>query len=302
VSHEDLDRNTCSTANRGGAVKEKLPFIWEMLRKSYQEWRSDNATQLAAAIAYYTIFSIPSLLIISLSIAGFFINVNIAQNQLITQIARLAGAQTAEFISSLLVNSTRSSNGILASIISLVVLLVGASGVFYQVQHALNTIWDVPRELTAGFLKTLKNHFQSFLMVLTIAFLLLLFLILSTVMSILISYMNGGAQNRLFPEIINLLVLFVIITIMFALVYRVVPDKEISWTDVWLGAAVTAFLFLLGRYGIGLYLSISNSGSAYGAAGSFIVLLVWIYYSAQIFLWGAEFTQVYSRMCGSRRT
>jgi len=280
-------------------MKGRLNIIWELAGKSLQAWSKDNAAQLAAALAYYTIFSIPPLLIIALAIAGYFFNTDTAQNQLIAQIGGFIGPQTADFLKSLLQNSTQSSNGPLASIISIVVLLAGASGVFIQVQYALNKIWDVPQKQGRSLKKTLKNHFLSFLMVLAIGFLFLFFLILSAVISVLIGYMNVSAQNMFLPEVINFLVLFVMTTILSAMIYRVVPDKEITWTDVWLGAAVTALLFMLGRYAIGLYLTISKSASAYGAAGSLIVLLLWIYYSAQIFLLGAEFTKVYSRKFGS---
>jgi len=280
-------------------MKERLNIIWELASKSFQAWSKDNAAQLAAALAYYTIFSIPPLLIITLAITGYFYNTDTTQNQLLAQLGGFIGPQTVDFVRSLLKNSTQSSNGAIASIISIVVLLAGASGVFIQVQYALNKIWDVPQKQGRSLKKTLKNHFLSFLMVLAIGLLFLFFLILSGVISLIIGYMNLSAQNMFLPEVINFLVLFVMTTILFAMIYRVVPDKEITWTDVWLGAAVTALLFMLGRYAIGLYLTISKSASAYGAAGSLIVLLLWIYYSAQIFLLGAEFTKVYSRKFGS---
>jgi len=282
-------------------MQKRLNTIWGLLRKTFDKWNDDNASQLAAAIAYYTIFSIPPLLIIALAIAGHFFNADTAQNQLVAQMGGFVGAQTADFVKSLLVNSTHSSSGLIASIISIVVLLAGASGIFLQVQEALNTVWNVPKKQNRGLIKTIKNRLLSFLMVLAIGFLLLVFLILSAVISILIGYLNGSTENTLLPEVINFLVLFGLITILVALIYRLIPDKEISWTDVWLGAAVTALLFMLGRYAIGLYLAISKSGSTYGTAGSLIVLLVWIYYSAQIFLLGAEFTQVYSKKFGSRK-
>ena len=280
-------------------MKERLNIIWELASKSFQAWSKDNAAQLAAALAYYTIFSIPPLLIITLAITGYFYNTDTTQNQLLAQMGGFIGPQTVDFVRSLLKNSTQSSNGAIASIISIVVLLAGASGVFIQVQYALNKIWDVPQKQGRSLKKTLKNHFLSFLMVLAIGLLFLFFLILSGVISLIIGYMNLSPQNMFLPEVINFLVLFVMTTILSAMIYRVVPDKEITWTDVWLGAAVTALLFMLGRYAIGLYLTISKSASAYGAAGSLIVLLLWIYYSAQIFLLGAEFTKVYSRKFGS---
>ena len=281
-------------------MKKGLINIWYLISQSFREWNTDNASQLVAAIAYYTIFSIPPLLIIALAITGYFYKPDAAQNQIFSQMGNLIGPQIADFIKSLLVNSAHTSGGPFASIISIVILLVGASGIFYQVQHALNIMWDVPSKHTRGFIKTLKDHFQSYLMVLAIGILLLVFLILSTVISFVIGYVNRNSQSVLIPEIINFLVLFIMLTILIAMIYRVVPDKYITWADVWLGAAVTALLFMLGRYAIGFYLTISKSATVYGAAGSLIVLLLWIYYSAQIFLFGALFTQVYARKFGSR--
>ncbi len=272
-----------------------------LIRKTFTEWNEDNAAQLAAAIAYYTIFSIPPLLIIVLAIAGYFFNMDAARNQFIAQLGGFIGPQTADFVNSLLENSTPSSGSLIASVISIVVLLAGASGIFLQIQNALNTIWDVPKKQTHRILLTIKNRFLSFLMVLAIGILLLVFLILNTIISGWISYLNGNGQNIVLPQVINFFLLFIIMTFFIALIYRLVPDKEITWTDVWLGAAVTALLFLLGRYAIGFYLTISRSGSTFGAAGTLIVLLIWIYYSAQIFLLGAEFTQVYARKFGSHK-
>jgi membrane protein len=277
-----------------------LNLIWELTLKSLKEWSKDRAGQLAAAIAFYTIFSIPPLLIITLSITGYFYNTSAAQIQLLNQMVGFVGPQTTDFVRSLLENATQTSTSPLTSIFSLIILLIGASGVFYQVQNALNTIWDIPKEY-GGIYKTLKNRLQSFLMVLAIGFLLLIFLLLSALASVFIGYVNIGPQNMLIPEFINFILLFVTITILFAMIYRVIPDKDIKWRDVWLGATVTAFLFMIGRYAIGLFLLLNNSASTYGAAGSLIVLLLWIYYSAQIFLLGAEFTQVYSRKFGSQK-
>lgn len=275
--------------------------IWKLLNKTFQEWSNDNAAQLAAAIAYYTIFSIPPLLIISLAIAGYFFDTATTQNQIISQISRLMDSDTADFVKTLLQNSTQPSERSIVSLISILVLLAGASGVFYNVQFALNKIWDVPQKSDHRFRHTLINHFQSFIMVLGVGFLLLLFLTFHAVLSLFIDRMNNNAQILFIPGLINLLVLFVLVTLLFAMIYRVLPDKRIAWTDVWLGAAVTALLFMLGRYAIGFFLSISKSSSAFGAAGSLIVLLLWVYYSTQIFLLGAEFTHLYSLKFGSQK-
>jgi membrane protein len=198
-------------------------------------------------------------------------------------------------------NSARSTDGFIATVVSLVALFFGASGVFNQVQIALNKVWDVPPVLRQTLLGNLQNRLRSYLLVLTLGFLLLLFLVVSALASYLTNYFDGSLQNAPLLQMINLFLLFVILTVMSAMAFRIVPEKEISWADVWLGSGITAFLFLIGRVAIGWYLFFSKSGSTYGVAGSLIGLLIWIYYSAQIFLFGAEFTQLYARKFGSRR-
>lgn len=273
--------------------------VSELISSTFRNFSADNASQLAAALAYYTIFSLSPILIIVLAVAGQFYNGDAARTQLLAQISSYTGPDTANFIDTILENSGRSTDGFVASGISFVVLLLGASGVFNQVQIALNKVWGVPPNLHRNLASNLKKRLRSFLMVLTLGILLLVFLIVSTLASYLTEFLNGGIQNALLIQIMNLILLFVILTTMFAMIFRIVPEKDISWTDVGLGAGITAFLFLIGRLGIGWYLFLSKSGSTYGVAGSLIVLLIWIYYSAQIFLLGAEFTQMYARKFGS---
>lgn len=275
--------------------------LLDVILSPFREWSKDNAPQLAAAIAYYTIFSISPLLIIALAIAGQFYNGDAARTQLMAQISGLMGPETASFVGRILENSARSSTGLLASIISFVVLLFGASGIFNQVQYALNKVWKVPANPQHSLMSNLKNRFLAFLMVLVIGLLLVIFLTISTVLSALNTYINSNPQTAWLSQTINLGVLTIIMTALFAIIFRTVPDSEITWADVWLGAGVTSVLFLAGRYAIGLYLQFSKSGSVYGAAGSLIILLIWIYYSAQIFLLGAEFTHVFARKFGSHR-
>jgi membrane protein len=282
-------------------MRERLKDFWELISTPFHEWTEDNATQLAAAIAYYTIFSFSPIIIISLAVVGQIFNQDAVRAQLIAQISSFMGQDTADFISKILENSAHSSSSFIASCISFVILLVGASGVFIQIQFALNKIWDVSPQAYRGLKSTLKNRILSFLMVLAIGFLLLVFLLVSSAASSINAALYGSSQNSFLPQAINLIVIFVILTALFAMIFRTVPDKEITWTDVWLGAGLTALLFMIGRYAIGLYISISRSGSTYGAAGSLVVLIVWIFYSAQIFLLGAEFTQVYARKFGSHK-
>ncbi len=279
-------------------MKKAFSNLGELIIKPFQEWSADNASQLAAAIAYFTLFSLAPILVIALAIAGQFFDSSTVRNQLMGQISSFVGPAAAGLIGTILSNSAHSGTGLIASIISFVFLLIGASGVFNQLQFALDKIWDVPAEAHAGLKSNLKSRALSFLLVLGLGFLLLVFLIANAVVSTIIASING-AQNTLLPQAINMGVLFLLMTVMFAAIYRVVPARQITWSDVWLGAAITSLLFLLGRYAISLYLTFSRSSAAFGAAGSLIVLLIWIYYSAQIFLLGAEFTQVYARKFGS---
>jgi membrane protein len=254
---------------------------------------------MSAALAFYTIFSIPPILFIALSVVGHFFDTATTQAQLISQIGRVIGTGTADFIQSLLINTSTTSSGIVASIINTVILLAGASWVFYQIQFALNKIWKVPKKVHVSILKTAKDSALSFLVILGIGAMFLAILVLSSVVSALIGNVNGFTQNVALLEMINFFVLFITITILFAVIFRVIPDKTITWKDVWLGASVTSLLFMLGKYVIGFYLTLIKTGSTYGAAGALIFLLVWVFYSAQIFLFGAEFTHAYSIRLGS---
>jgi membrane protein len=278
----------------------RVKLFWILLKRTFKGWGEDNVTDLAAAIAYYTIFSIPPILIIAMAAAGRIFDAVTAKNQLIAQIGGFIGVGTADFIESLLENSIQKQTSGIASLVGAVVLLAGALGIFFHVQYALNIIWKVPKKAADRLLKTIKERALSFLVVLGISALFLIILILSSVLSFLLGKVDGFKANVFLLEAINFLVFFITITVLIAIVYRVIPDKEISWIDVWLGASVTGLLFMLGKYAIGFYLNLSKFGTAYGTAGSLIVLLVWIYYSVQIFLLGAEFTHAYSMSFGSR--
>ncbi len=279
----------------------RLKTIFGLLRKTFAEWNEDKAPRLAAALAYYTAFSIAPLLIVAISIAGLAFGEEAVQGQVRYQIDGLVGSQAAGAIQEMLVNFHRADSGIIASIIGIITLFLGAAGLFGQLQDALNTIWEVAPKPGAGILSMLRQRFISFTMVLGIGFLLLVSLVLSAAVTLI-----GNAIFRFIPQsefllqLVNFLLSFGIITVLFALIYKILPDAKIAWRDVWLGAAVTSLLFAIGKLVIGLYLGNSAMGTAYGAAGSFVVLLVWIYYSAQILLFGAEFTQVYARMYGSK--
>ncbi|MCA9917205.1 MAG: YihY/virulence factor BrkB family protein [Anaerolineales bacterium] len=277
---------------------QSLKFL---VTQSYKEWREDNASRLAASLSYYTIFSIPPLLIIAIAIAAQLFDKTAVQTQILDQITGLVGKNGADAVAAILENSSRSNDSFLATIISVVTLLLGASGVFGALHSALNTIWEVQPKPGRGILGTLKDRFLSFTMVLGVGFLLMVSLILSSVLAAFSDFVNNALPSLvILAQLINFIVSFGIITILFGLIYKVVPDVKIAWQDVAIGAVVTSLLFTIGKFAIGLYLGNSAPGSTYGAAGSLIVLLLWVYYSAQILFFGAEFTQVYANKFGSR--
>ncbi len=280
---------------------KQLRSLFNMLKETIREWNDDKAPRLAAALAYYTAFSIAPLMVIAIAIASAIFSEEAVRGQLDNQIQSVVGAQAADAVQEMIANSSRDTTGIIASIIGVVTLLLGAAGLFGQLQDALNTVWDVPPRPDKGLIGTIKDRFVSFAMVLGIGFLLLVSLVISTVLSALNGWMIGLLPGAEFlAQLLNFAVSFGVVTLLFAAIYKILPDTPIKWSDVWMGAAVTALLFTIGKFLLGLYLGNSTIASSYGAAGSFVVLLVWIYYSAQILLLGAEFTQVYARRHGSR--
>ncbi len=294
----NLTDSICKGSTISAMYFEKIKFL---ITQSFSEWSEDNASRLAAALAYYTIFSIPPLLIIVIAIAAQIFDRTAVQQQIINQIAGLVGSTGAEAIEVILDNASESDEGSVAAILSVVTLILGASGVFGQLHGALNTIWEVKPKPGRGILGTIKDRFFSFTMVLGVGFLLMVSLMVSTVLAAFNEFVTNALPSLLIlAQLINFVVSFGIITILFALIFKVVPDVRVAWRDVWVGALVTAFLFTVGKWAIGLYLGNSAPGSTYGAAGSLIVLLLWVYYSAQILFLGAEFTQVYANKYGSR--
>jgi membrane protein len=271
--------------------------IWSYLKETISEWNEDGASRLAAALSYYTIFSLAPLLVIAVAIAGLVFSQSTIQNQLNSQLQNLLGGRGATAVMTMLASTRQTGTGIVASIFSIVVLLFGASGVFGQLQTAMNIIWDVKEDAPKGLMHTIQERFVSFTMVLGVGFLLLVSLIISAALSALNGYLNTllpGVGGFIW-QVLGFLISFAVITLIFALIIKVLPDRHIAWRDVWVGAILTALLFNIGKYLIGLYLSRASVTSAYGAAGSLVIVLLWVYYSAQILFLGAEFTQVYVR-------
>jgi membrane protein len=274
--------------------------IFSLLKEAFMEWKEDEALQLGAALAYYTIFSLAPMLLVVITVAGLAFGREAVQGQLDNQIQGLVGAQGADAIQGMVANAGRhKEGGILATVIAFVTILFGATGVFTQLQTSLNHIWDV-KPKPEGIKGMLRARAAAFGMILGIGFLLLVSLAVSAALAALDNYVVGllpGAEFIL--RAVGFLVSFAVITVLFAMIFRVLPDVKIQWRDVWFGAAVTALLFTIGKFLIGLYLGNSSVTSVYGAAGSLVVILLWAYYSSQILFMGAELTQVWARRRGA---
>jgi membrane protein len=274
-----------------------LNEAWIITKQAVTAWVDDFAPSMGAALAYYTIFSLAPMLIIVIAIAGFFFGQNTAQGEIIQQLRDLVGDTGAVAIEGLLKSVSEPGKGIVAATLGTLTLMIGATAVFGELQSALDRIWKVPPETKRGGLwKLARKRLLSFGMVMGLGFMLLISLVLSAALAALGKWSGNILGNwGIVLEVLNLAVSFAVITALFAMIYKFMPRASIPWRDVWVGAAVTALLFTLGKFLIGLYLGGSNMASGFGAAGSLVVLLAWIYYSAQIFLLGAEFTWVFSQ-------
>ncbi|MFN8578134.1 MAG: YihY/virulence factor BrkB family protein [Candidatus Sericytochromatia bacterium] len=281
----------------------QIKNIGGFLKEVFAQWNKDKTTRMAAALSYYTIFSIPPLLIMAIAFAGFFFGQEAAQGQIVKQIQGLIGKEGAETIQGMINSARRQDSSFIATIIGIVTLLVGASGVFAQLQDSLNSIWGVEPKSDRSWTDVIKERLMSFTMVFSTGFLLMASLIIDAILSAFMDYIGNYFHSDLSAYLLrfaNIGVSFLIITAMFALIYKVLPDVRIYWKDVALGSIVTSILFAIGKFGISLYLGNTNVGVAYGAAGSLIVIMVWIFYASLIFFFGAEFTQVYTRRYGER--
>ena len=275
--------------------------LWDLVRKTLTEWQEDRAPRLAAALAYYTAFSLAPILVIAIAVVGVVFDRQAAREQVVRQINSLAGPQGAELVDSMLNAAQDMGENVLATVFGLLALIFGATGVFGQLQDALNTMWEVAPKPQKGITGFIKKRFFSFTMVVGVGFLLLVSLAISAALSALSEWSVGLLPGlEAVMQGINFVVSLLVITLLFALVFKYVPDAEIAWWDVWLGAGVTALLFTIGKLLIGLYLGNTDVTEGFGAAGALVVILLWVYYSAQISFFGAEFTQVYANAYGSR--
>jgi membrane protein len=275
--------------------------LWSLAKESMAQWAADSASSMGAALAYYTIFSIAPLIVIAIAVAGFFFGADAARGELFSQLRDLIGDDGATAIQGLVRSASGTGSGTFAAVAGVATLLVGATTVFGELQSSLDRIWDCPKPAKSGIGGLLRGRLRSFGMILGIGFLLLVSLVLSAALSALGHFWRGWfAGWEFLLQAVNFVVGFAVVTGLFAMIYKLLPRGPIGWRDVWVGAIVTSMLFSIGRLLIGLYLGKSGVASGFGAAGSLVIVLLWVYYSAQIFLLGAEFTKAYAYRHGSR--
>jgi membrane protein len=275
--------------------------IWKVLGATIMGFINDNGLKLSASLAYYTIFSIAPLLILIISLAGIFFGPDAATHRLYPQIAGYVGTKAALQIEEILKSLQLSGKSGITVVIGVIVLFVGASGIFLEIQDSLNIIWRVRAKPKRGWLKLIQNRFLSFSLIIGLGFLLLVSLIINVIVTALNTWIERFLViAKLVINVINLGVTFIIISALFAIIFKFLPDVKIRWKDVRSGAFFTAVLFMIGQYVINLYIQYTAQSSAYGAAGSILVIMIWIYYTATILYIGAEFTQVYAEAIGCR--
>jgi membrane protein len=278
-----------------------MQFKWRHLgglfKTTFQSWVKKDPFGQSAVIAYYAIFSIPGLLVLVITAAGFFYGKDAATEGLMEQVSLTMGAETATQIEDILIHTAKTKSSIWASILGVVILLVGATGVFVELQKALNQIWEVEVIPRKGIVKILRARLFSFGLILAIAFLLLISLAVSTLLAAMTNWITNdtSAFMTVVFTAMNLLVSFAFISVLFAMMFKILPDARIKWKHVWLGSIVTGILFTLGKTALAFYFGKANPASGYGAAGSIILILLWVSYSSMILFFGAEFTAAYAR-------
>jgi membrane protein len=279
-----------------------LKNFWKLLRETFAEWNEREPFNNSIIIAYYTIFSLPGLLVIIINLAGYFFGYEAVTNQIASQMQGLVGGDTAKDVQAIVTKASASKDSTLASILGVATLLFGATGVFYQLQQILNKMWEVKPQPKQKLLKIVRDRVFSFGLILVIGFLLLVSLVISAGLSALSDWVSiYWSESLMFLfKIADIVVSTSVITLLFAAIYKFLPDAKIRWREVWIGALVTAVLFVIAKFLLGLYFGKSDPASTYGAAGSVILIMLWVSYSGLILLFGAEFTQVYAKSLGHR--
>jgi membrane protein len=281
-------------------MSTRIKSILPLLKQTASEWVQQNIPRLGAALAFYTLFALAPLVVIVLAIAGLWFGEEAARRELFAQLSGLVGSEGGEAIQAMVSAANKPKTGAWATALAIATLFVGATGVFVHLQDALNTIWGVQRLPGHGLRNFIKTRLLSFSIIVGMGFLLLVSLVINAALAALGKFMSGmlPAQESIWQGI-NFVISLGVLTVMFAMIFKVLPDVKIRWRDVWIGAVLTALLFNLGQFLIGLYLGKSSVASAYGAAGALVLVLLWVYYSAQILFFGAKFTEVYANKYGS---
>ncbi|OYU79150.1 MAG: ribonuclease BN [Flavobacterium sp. BFFFF1] len=282
--------------------REMAKSGWELLKTTFNEFNDDNAIKLSASLSYYTVFALPPLIILILAITGFFFGQEAVTGQFFGQINGLVGNEAAAQIQETIKNIHLSGSNTFATIFGVIMLVIGASGVFAEIQSSINFIWGLKAKPNRGVMKFVKNRLMSFSMIAVMGFLLMVSLVVNTVMDLL-----NAKLAIYFPDVtvylfyvLNIIILFLTTTTLFSVIFRTLPDGTISWRDSFIGSAFTSIFFMIGKFAISTYLGTSTVATVYGAAGSVIIILVWVYYSAIILYFGAEFTKVYAKAHGQK--
>jgi membrane protein len=281
--------------------KSTLKKIWKVLKDSFNGFSDDKVLKLSAALAYYTVFSIGPLIIVIIYLAGVIYGREAIQGSIFSHIEGLVGADAAQQIQSMIKNAVLNNKGNIAAIIGVVTLVLGATGVFAEIQESVNMIWGLKPKPKKSWLKMIMNRLLSFSVIVSLGFILMVSLILTGLIEALMGRLQAYFPNItiVLVYVVNLVITFTIISTLFAIIFKVLPDAKIKWRDVLTGSMVTAVLFMAGKFAITFYIGSSNIGGTYGAAGSLVVLLLWVYYSSVILYFGAEFTKAYAANFGS---
>jgi membrane protein len=279
-----------------------LKELWLVFKSALSGWWDDDIPHLGAALSYYTLFALAPILIVAIAIAGFAFGAEAVRGEIVGQIEGLVGRSGALAVQAMLEGASKHSSGVLATVVGLITLFLGATGVFLELQTALNLIWRVKPRPNAGLGSFILRRFISFGLVIGVGFLLLVSLVVSAALAALDKYVGSVLPGyTVLAQALNVTLSLLVVTLLFAMVYKLLPDVKLQWRDVWVGAVVTAAFFTIGKFLIGLYLGTSTTASSYGAAGSVVVLLLWVYYSAQVVLLGAEFTKAWVQRGGGVR-
>lgn len=283
-------------------IGAQFKSFWGLLKETFRQWSEREPFNNSIIISYYTIFSLPGLLVIIITVAGYFYDEKKVTSQITSQIESTVGGDTASDVEKIVEKAGETKDSVIASILGVATLLFGATGVFYQLQQILNKMWEVKPKPRQKVLKLIRDRIFSFGLILAVGFLLLVSLVLSAALSAVSNWVSGHISESLQVafRVLDFVVSLGVVTLLFASIYKFLPDAKISWKDVWIGAFMTSVLFVIAKFALGIYFGQSDPGSTYGAAGSIVLIMLWVSYAGLILLFGAEFTQVYANRYGKK--